>query len=433
MFPRNLTGCDLQLRLRPALAFILMRYSCDLAPGQCPGRVRIRSRRPIHCHAWLCVAVLGLTMLVHTDVGAVPALSNSESKPATFAGTMPDWEKILPVAASIMEKSAAGTDPLVLFIDPLGRQLGFPDAATTLAAKKLPPALAAELQVAELAETARRLVRGLAAWNVAKAAQQLSSATDETEMDRLARQIAQLAGWITEDTDLSTARFIMGSLPGLRLQGTEAGAPDEAAYQKYAALLDARYPLTSRSSDSWLGILEKDGVQAWHHRLTAGVAQDMGEIQNLEALAEQYLTSRLRPLLRLRLAQQSSELETRAAQEAYRNWLSIYGWKDSVRLRRGLARLCGSWQWTVHNHQNHGEQKLMVSFPPVGNGQDHAGPAEIVVLGDLVYLRWEAGGRVQEDSLLFSKEGQRLEGTFVNNMGGWGSVTGKRTAGCSKK
>jgi hypothetical protein len=141
----------------------------------------------------------------------------------------------------------------------------------------------------------------------------------------------------------------------------------------------------------------------------------------------------LRPLLRLRLAQQGSQLETWAAQHAYRNWLSIYEWKDSVRLRRGLARLCGSWQWTIHNHQNHGEQKLTVSFPSPSAVPEQGGPAEIVVLGDLVYLRWEAGGRVQEDSLLFSKEGQRLEGTFVNNMGGWGSVTGKRTTGCSKK
>jgi hypothetical protein len=54
-----------------------------------------------------------------------------------------------------------------------------------------------------------------------------------------------------------------------------------------------------------------------------------------------------------------------------------------------------------------------------------------VVLGDVVYLRWEGDGKVQEDSLLFSKEGQRLEGTFVNSQGGWGSISGKRTAACT--
>jgi hypothetical protein len=377
--------------------------------------------------------VLGLTILVHHAVGATSTLSDRESKPAAPTATMPDWETILPAAASIMEMPAAGADPLMYFIDPLGRQLGFSDAATTLAAKKLPSALAAELQVAELAETARRLVRSLAAWNVAKAARHLASAADEAELDRLAREIIQQAGWLTEETDVFTARSIVASVPALRSHGTETGAPDETAYRKYAAVLDARYPLAPSSSDSWLAILEKDGMQAWHDRLTTGVGQGMGETQNIEALAERYLASRLRPLLRLRLAQQSSELETRAIQQAYREWLAIYGWKDSVRLRRGLARLCGSWQWTVHNHQNHGEQKVTVSFSAAGSVQDHAGPAEIVVLGDSVYLRWEASGRVQEDSLLFSKEGQRLEGTFVNNMGGWGAVTGKRTAGCPKK
>ena len=43
--------------------------------------------------------------------------------------------------------------------------------------------------------------------------------------------------------------------------------------------------------------------------------------------------------------------------------------------------------------------------------------------------KWKgAGGQ----SLLL-KEGQRLEGTFVNNAGGWGSITGKRTAACENK
>ena len=59
------------------------------------------------------------------------------------------------------------------------------------------------------------------------------------------------------------------------------------------------------------------------------------------------------------------------------------------------------------------------------------GLVETIVLGENVYLRWEIDGRVQEDSLQFSKEGQRLEGTFVNSQGGWGSISGKRTAGCA--
>jgi hypothetical protein len=71
-------------------------------------------------------------------------------------------------------------------------------------------------------------------------------------------------------------------------------------------------------------------------------------------------------------------------------------------------------------------------FPPPGiEGTAIPGLTETVVLGDAVYLRWETDGRIQEDSLLFSKEGQRLEGSFVNSQGGWGSITGKRTATCT--
>jgi hypothetical protein len=56
---------------------------------------------------------------------------------------------------------------------------------------------------------------------------------------------------------------------------------------------------------------------------------------------------------------------------------------------------------------------------------------ETIVLGDNVYLRWDFDGRVQEDSLQFNKEGQRLEGNFVNSQGGWGSISVKKTADCT--
>jgi hypothetical protein len=122
-----------------------------------------------------------------------------------------------------------------------------------------------------------------------------------------------------------------------------------------------------------------------------------------------------------------------AAQQAMEEWWRLKTWKDRVRTARGQARLCGTWQWVVHNHQRHHEErKLSLVFPPPGTeGTTIPGLTETVVLGDAVYLRWETDGRIQEDSLLFSKEGQRLEGSFVNSQGGWGSITGKRTATCT--
>lgn len=125
--------------------------------------------------------------------------------------------------------------------------------------------------------------------------------------------------------------------------------------------------------------------------------------------------------------------EIESLQAAYREWDRLRGWKDRVRLLRGQGRLCGTWQWVIHNHQQqHREQKLSLLFPPPGPGKSGiAGLVETIVLGDNVYLRWEIDGRVQEDSLQFTKEGQRLEGTFVNSQGGWGSISGKRTSKCA--
>ena len=122
-----------------------------------------------------------------------------------------------------------------------------------------------------------------------------------------------------------------------------------------------------------------------------------------------------------------------AMQASYQEWDRIRSWKDRVRGLRGQARLCGTWQWIIHNHQQqHQEQKFLLLFPPPGHTQSTLpGLVETIVLGENVYLRWEADGRVQEDSLQFNKEGQRLEGTFVNSQGGWGSISGKKTAGCA--
>lgn len=120
----------------------------------------------------------------------------------------------------------------------------------------------------------------------------------------------------------------------------------------------------------------------------------------------------------------SSQLATAA-------WWEIYGWKDRVRQARGRARLCGTWQWIIHNHQMHGEQKTTIIFPPAGHTSANAAtPAETIILGDAIYLRWEQNGQIQEDSLLFIKDNTKIEGSFMNNTGGWGPITAKRTAPC---
>jgi len=131
----------------------------------------------------------------------------------------------------------------------------------------------------------------------------------------------------------------------------------------------------------------------------------------------------------LLLAANQTALE--ASQKATAAWWDIYGWKDRIRQAKGRARLCGTWQWIIHNHQLHGEQKSTIMFPPPGQVSAQAAtPTEIIILGDAIYLRWEHNGQIQEDSLLFIKDDNKIEGSFMNNTGGWGPITAKRTAPC---
>lgn len=135
---------------------------------------------------------------------------------------------------------------------------------------------------------------------------------------------------------------------------------------------------------------------------------------------------------RIPLALSAGRLALDAQQRAIAEWWQLKSWKDRVRTVRGRNKLCGTWQWIIHNHQqHHQEQKLALLFPPPGADYPLApGLVETVVLGENVYLRWESNGQVQEDSLQFVKEGKGLEGTFVNSQGGWGSISGKRTSDC---
>lgn len=132
------------------------------------------------------------------------------------------------------------------------------------------------------------------------------------------------------------------------------------------------------------------------------------------------------------LALSAGRLALDAQQRAIAEWWQLKTWKDRVRTVRGRNRLCGTWQWIIHNHQqHHQEQKLSLLFPPPGSDYPLvSGLTEAIVLGENVYLRWESNGQVQEDSLQFTKEGRGLEGTFVNTQGGWGSISGKRTSDC---
>ena len=115
---------------------------------------------------------------------------------------------------------------------------------------------------------------------------------------------------------------------------------------------------------------------------------------------------------------------------AWEAWQEVQEWKIQQDERQDLARLCGTWQWLIHNHQNHGDHKTIMVYPPPSQyGRMDPQPAKIQVQGDTVYIRWEfPNGIFQEESLLFSEKDRVLSGNFVNNMGPNGNITGRRIA-----
>ena len=285
----------------------------------------------------------------------------------TLADRFPAFQEMLEAAATELASLPSQGDSLTLFKTVIGPRLGLNDAAMTIGAKGLSPAMAKELLLADLTQSAKDLVRGLAAWRLAQAVRDLNTTSTAEQQADVQRQMDAQLAWLTEGTTLE---------PSLRQLLQQV--PPQGAVQDTAA-----GPI--RASDTITPI--------------RGAA---------------------------------AQIETWAIQTVHREWFRLLSWKDQVRQQRGLVRLCGTWQWSIHNHQNHREEKTAVIFAPMGSTATTS-PAEIIVLGDSVYLRWETSAGVQEDSLLFSGEGQRLEGTFVNTAGGWGSITGKRTASCFSK
>jgi hypothetical protein len=274
----------------------------------------------------------------------------------------------------------------------------------------------------------------------AASAQQLSSFPLS---DVVKGQAAQLAGVDSNPAALTAFATSIGPAVGLRDAAGTVGAkniPPKMAKELGVAELSSSAQRLIAALAAWqLAGAVLEAVEPGAKTALSSVAAPSGA-------REEWLTANgpwnaLPELLRLlkdgeRAPQQdlslaAHRLALEASQRAAAHWWDLHGWKDRVRHARGRARLCGTWQWVVHNHQNHQEQKTSMLFLPPGMEKPGVPvPAEMVVLGDSVYLRWEMDGRVQEDSLLFIKDGTRIEGSFVNNLGGWGSITGKRTAGC---
>jgi len=286
----------------------------------------------------------------------------------SLPSSIPDFPSVIRAHSDQLAKIESDKGASNLFVSAIGPALQLGDAASTLGANPMPVKLMKELLVPDLTAAAHRLIGHLSAWRLA------STVREAVKARQLTTVTEQLFG--------------------------------------------------SAEARAWL---DQQGKTSWNDSLN--------QLSVLVASPEWAKESQggSTPTLLVSVLEQAARMEVDTMQATYQEWDRIRNWKDRVRGLRGQARLCGTWQWIIHNHQrNHQEQKLSLLFPPAGNTQATLpGLVESVVLGENVYLRWEMDRLVQEDSLQFSKEGHRLEGTFVNSQGGWGSISGKRTASCT--
>ena len=286
----------------------------------------------------------------------------------SLPSSIPDLPSVVRTYGDQLAKIESDKEATHLFISTIGPAIQLSDAARTLGALPLPTKVAKELLAPDLAAAALRLMGSLAAWH-------------------LASSVRQAVG--DQQFRIVTERLVGSS-----------------------------------RTTAWLNQQEN---APWHDSL-----QQLSDVMNIPESTKGNQGETAATLL-VPVLERATGLEVDSMQTGYQEWDRIRNWKDRIRRLRGQARLCGTWQWIIHNHQqHHQEQKASIQFPPAGSTQANLpGLAEMVILGDNVYLRWEIDGRVQEDSLQFGKEGQRLEGTFVNSQGGWGSISGKKTAGCT--
>ncbi|MGH7168483.1 MAG: hypothetical protein ACREII_08115 [Nitrospiraceae bacterium] len=370
---------------------------------------------------------------------AQPGLAGPES----VSGNAPDFPGVLRAQAGKLASVTTDAEALTLFSSHLASALSLQDSVTALPGKPLTGKTSSDrLPNPELTASAVRLTAELAAWRLATAMKEAADAAAAPALQTVLHQASIQQSWLLqEDRGRQPLRRAVKLASVLTsIEAPEAPPTSEpaalAAYGEYAEYLDRTYPGLTEADTSWLAVAEREGASGLRRRMMEFWENRARSDGDKDALVARYFQTRLRPVLTAQVAALAIRAEAEAEQHARDEWMRLRTWRDRLNETKGLARLCGTWQWTVHNHTNHQEHKMLMVFPspetPDPNQPTGPRPVKIVVLGDAVFLRWEFQMGYQEDSLLFIKDGQRLEGSFINSAGAWGSITGKRTGSCPR-
>jgi hypothetical protein len=344
--------------------------------------------------------------------------------------------RVLEAHASELAAVTTEGEAAALFTSRLAAALGIKETAALINN----PASLAQVQDktlrARLTDAPIRLTADLAAWRLATALKQAADTDDHAAWAKWKDDAVRQRSWLLDRQErhlLRRALTLVTALDILPSPPSDA-AVDAALAAEYATYLDQTYPHLRGPEPSWTALAERDGADGLRRRLMEFWERTPQSAADKATLAARYYQMRIRPVLVSEVTALAIRAEAEAEQRATAEWRGLRSWKDQVREARGLVRLCGTWAWTMHNHQNHQEQKFVLTLvPPDAPDSGTPRPSRIVVMGDAVYLRWEFSGAIQEDSLLLSGEDRRLEGTFVNSAGPFGSITAKRIAPCPKQ
>jgi hypothetical protein len=213
-------------------------------------------------------------------------------------------------------------------------------------------------------------------------------------------------------------------------------------FANYAQYLHQQYSTRTNGNLGWLTIAEKEGTQGitqrlyefWKIEAENDTTNHGISVTDQESYAARYLHQHYLPLHQAFLHTALVKLQIEAERQARAIWSELRQWQKDQAMAQGLFRLCGTWQWLIHNHQNHGDHKTLMIYPPPSQyDRMDPRPATIQVQGDTVYIRWEfPRGIIQEESLLFSEKDRALSGTFVNNLGPIGNITARLVKQCSE-
>ena len=152
-----------------------------------------------------------------------------------------------------------------------------------------------------------------------------------------------------------------------------------------------------------------------------------------ESYFEHYIETRLLAIFHAHFLSQTIAVETHTYDVAWKSWEHIQQWQQQEQSKQTLGRLCGTWKWIIHNHQNHGDYKTTMTFTsPEDSSPPQVQPSVVHIHGDTVYLKWTFPQGFQEDSLLFSNRDARLEGTFTSSQGPYGSISAQRLSSCKQ-